>query len=105
MFQQIEGMMQQVASGQIDQQSLNQAADQHINSMDPNVVQQHVATAAATAQENGDTGVAGMLMDLLNRQGSNSQGLQGELISIVTNNPQILQHFAPEFAQGILSKL
>lgn len=105
MFQQIEGMMQQVASGQIDQQSLSQAADQHISSLDPNTVMQHVQNAATTAQQNGDTGMAGQLMGLLNQQGSNPQGLQGALVSVITNNPQILQHFAPDFAKGILGNL
>jgi hypothetical protein len=105
MSQQIESMMQQMASGQIDQQSLNQAADQHISSLDPNQVLQHVQTAATTAQQNGDSGVAGMLTGLLNQQGSNPQGIQGALVSIITNNPQILQHFAPDFAKGILGNL
>jgi hypothetical protein len=105
MFQQIEGMVQQVASGEIDQQSLSQAADQHIGSLDPNQVAQHVQTAATNAQQNGDTGMAGQLMGLLNQQGSNPQSLQGDLVTIITNNPQILQHFAPDFAKGILSGL
>jgi hypothetical protein len=105
MFQQIEGMAQQLASGQLDQQSLNQAAEQHINSLDPNQVMQHVQTAAATAQQNGDSGAAGMLTGLLSQQGSNPQGLQGELVTIITNNPQILQHFLPDFAKGILGNL
>ncbi len=105
MFQQLEGVMQQVASGQIDPQSLSQAADQHIGSLDPNTVMQHVQSAANTAQQNGDTGMAGMLTGLLSQQGSNPQGIQGELVSIITNNPQILQHFAPDFAKGILGNL
>lgn len=105
MFQQIESMAQQIASGQLDQQSLNQAADQHISSMDPNQVLQHVQTAATTAQQNGDSGVAGMLTGLMNQQGSNPQGIGGALVSIITNNPQILQHFAPDFAKGILGNL
>jgi hypothetical protein len=105
MFAQIEGMARQVASGEIDQQSLSQAVDQHIGSLDPNQVAQHVQTAATTAQQNGDTTMAGQLIGLLSQQGSNPQGLQGGLVSIITNNPQILQHFAPDFAKGILSGL
>jgi hypothetical protein len=105
MFQQLEGMMQKVVSGEIDQQSVGQAADEHVSSMDAGQLTQHVQTAANNAQQNGDTGLAAQLTGLLEQYRSNPQNLKGELVSLITNNPQVLQHFAPEFAKNILGKI
>ena len=105
MFQEIEGMMQRVASGEIDQQSVGQAAQQQVNSMDHGELTQHLQTAADNAQQSGQSDIAQQIMGLISQHGSNPQGLKDEAVSLITNNPQILQHFAPEFAQKIMGSL
>jgi hypothetical protein len=102
MFQEIEGMIQKAAAGEIDQQSVSQAADQHVNSMDSNELTQHVQTAADNAQQSGNTSIAQQLISLVETQGSNPEGLKSGVIRLITSNPQILTHFAPEFARSIL---
>ena len=84
MFQEIEGMMQKVASGEIDAQSVGKAADQHVNSMDSNELAQHVQTAATNAQQNGNSDVAGQLMSLVEQYRSNPQGLKSEIVTLIT---------------------
>jgi hypothetical protein len=103
MFQEIEGALQKVVSGEIDRQSLGQAAEQQVNAMDHGELTQHVQTAADNAQQNGDTGMAAQLTQLLEDYRSNPQDLKGEVIRLISNNPQILQRFAPAFAKEILS--
>lgn len=105
MFQEFEGLLQKVASGEVDLQSVGQAAGQHVNSMDSSDLSQHVQTAASNAQQNGDTGIAAQLMSLLEQHRSNPDSLKGEVIDLIKNNPQILEHFAPDFAKNILGAL
>jgi hypothetical protein len=105
MFQGIEGMIQRVASAEIDQQSVGQAANDQVSSMDHGELTQHLQTAADNAQQNGQTDIAQQIVALIEQHGSNPQGLKDEAISLISNNPQILQHFAPEFAQKILGSL
>ncbi|MBV9719302.1 MAG: hypothetical protein JOZ77_08280 [Candidatus Eremiobacteraeota bacterium] len=103
MFQEIEGMIQKAASGEIDQQTVSQGADQHVNSMDSNELAQHVQIAANNAQQSGNGGLAQQLVNLVETQRSNPDALKSGIISLISNNPQILAHFAPSFAQGILN--
>jgi len=103
MFQEIEGMIQKVASGGIDGQTVRQAADQHVNAMDAGQLTQHVETAAKDAQQNGNSSVAQQLIELLETQGSNPQALKGGIVRLIEANPQILTHFAPEFVRGMLA--
>ncbi len=105
MFQEFEGLLQRVASGEVDLQSIGQAAGQHVNPMDSSELSQHVQTAASNAQQNGDIGIATQLVSLLEQYRSNPDGLKGEVVDLIKNNPQILQHFAPDFAKNILGAL
>lgn len=105
MFQEMEGMLQKAVAGQLDQQQVAQATSQHVNSMDPNELTQHVQTAADNAQQNGNTGLAAQLYGLVQQYESNPSGLKDEVINLVSNNPQILQQFAPEFAQNVLQRI
>jgi hypothetical protein len=105
MFQQFEDMAQKLVSGDIDPQAVGDAAAEHVNSMDASEVQQHAQTAADNAQQNGNEGLAQQLTSLVQQYQSNPEGLKGELVTLISNNPQVIQQFAPEFAQKILGSL
>ncbi|HET9096922.1 MAG TPA: hypothetical protein VFN37_09685 [Candidatus Baltobacteraceae bacterium] len=66
---------------------------------------QNLQTAAQNAQQNGSEDVAQQIMGLLSQHGSNPQSLKQEAISLITKNPQILQHFEPQFAKDVLSRI
>lgn len=84
MFQEFEGMAQKLAAGGLD-------------SMDGNQLQQHVQTAADTAQQNGNQQLAQQLTSLLQQYEANPEGLKSEIVNLIKNDPQILEQFAPEF--------
>lgn len=100
----ISGLLQQFTSGQGDPQQVAQAADQHLNSVGPNEVQQQLQTAADNAQSSGNGDLANTIQGLIDQHGSSS-GIVGAAVNLIKNNPQVLQHFEPSFAQGILSKI
>ena len=105
MFQELEGFVQKVTTGEIDQQSVSQAASQQVNNMPHEEVAQHVQTAAQNAQQSGQTDMAQQLMQMVQQHGSDPQALKQDVVSLISSNPQIIQHFAPEFAQKILGAL
>lgn len=105
MFNEISGLLQQVTSGQVDQQSVSQAANDHVGSMDPSEVTQHLQTAADNANQNGQGDIAQVITGFIERDGANPDALKQDAVGLITNNPQILQQFAPEFARGILSRI
>ena len=105
MFQEFEGMAQKLLSGEIDPQAVTDAAAQHVNSMDASELQQHAQTAADNAQQSGNEGLAQQLSSLVQQYQSNPEGLKREIVSLISNNPQVLQQFAPAFAQKILGSL
>lgn len=105
MFQEFEGMAQKLMSGDIDPQAVNDAVAQHVNSLDANELQQHAQTAADNAQQSGNERLAQQLSSLVQQYQSNPEGLKGEIVSVISNNAEILQQFAPEFAQKILGSL
>ena len=100
----IQGLLQQaIGSGNGD--SVAQATSDHIATMDTSEVTQHLQTAADTASANGQPDVASEIQDLLTRAQSDPDSLKAAAIDYVKSNPQVLEHFAPTFAQGILSRL
>jgi len=105
MFNEVEGLLQRVTTGEVDQPSVSQAASDHVSDMDHSQLTQNLQTAADNANQNGQSGIAQQLMGLISRNGSNPVGMKQEAISVITNNPQILEHFAPDFAKGILSRI
>ncbi len=102
MENEISGLIEQFTGGANSDQA-QQAASDHVQSMDDTQVQQHLQTAADNAQSSGDTGVASMISSVLS--GGGAGDLKSRAIDLITNNPQVLQHFAPEFAQGILGRI
>ena len=84
-------------------QAVQQAAGEHVQNMDDSQVQQHVQTAANNASQKGDESSAQILQSLL--QAQQSGNLKQALVQQLTSNPQLLEHFAPGFAKGILSRI
>ncbi len=105
MFNEISGLLRQLTSGQVDQQSVSQAANDHVGSMDGSDVSQHLQTAADNADQNGQGDVVQAITGIIERDGTDTEALKRDAIGLISSNPQILQHFSPEFAQGILSRL
>lgn len=84
-------------------QAVQQAAGEHVQNMDDSQVQQHVQTAASNASQNGDESAAQILKSLL--QARQSGNLKQALVEQLKSNPQLLEHFAPDFAKGILNRV
>lgn len=105
MMNDVQGLISRVTTGEIDQSSVSNAASDHVSNMSPDEVKQHLQVAAQSAGNNGFSGVAQQIQGLLQQHGSNPQSLKQEAISLISSNPQILQHFAPDFAKGILNKI
>jgi predicted solute-binding protein len=85
-------------------QAVQQAAGDHVQNMSDAQVQQHVQTAAGNATQNGDDSAAQALRSILSSS-QQSGGVKQALIQQLTSNPQLLEHFAPEFAKAILSRV
>lgn len=105
MFNNLENMVQQAVSGNVDPQAVEQAANQHVQQLDNGELANHVETAANNLQQQGNNDLAQQAMGLVQQLRSNPSGAKDAVVSFIKNNPQVLQHFAPSFAQGILSKL
>ncbi len=85
--------------------TIQQAVQQHVGSADHAEIQSNLRAAIENAATNGDPGLAAQFAGLLSKQGSNPAGLKAEVISLITDDPGILQHFDPSFANAVLSKL
>ena len=85
--------------------AVGQAATDHVSALPAGEVAQNLQTAASNAQANGQPEVANEIGDLITRAESDPEALKSAAISYIEQNPQSLAHFAPSFAQGILSKL
>jgi hypothetical protein len=105
MFQDIEGIVQRATTGQIDPTSVGQATSKSVTSMDHQELTRHLQAAAGNAQQNGQPDLAQQIFTLLEKNGRDPAALKAGAIELVQNNPQILQHFAPELAKDILSRL
>lgn len=105
MFDSLKGMVQQAISGEIDSQAIGQAASDHVENCDSDDLAGHLQTAATNLQQNGQTDLAQQATSLISQVQSNPSGAKDAVVSFIQNNPQVLQHFAPDFAQGILSKV
>jgi predicted YcjX-like family ATPase len=105
MMNEVSGLLQRFTTGEIDQSNVSQAANDHVSNMSHDQLTQNMQNAAQNAQQNGNGDVAQQIMGLLSQHGSNPQSLKQAVISLVSGNPQILQHFTPDFAKGILNRI
>ncbi|MDP9017983.1 MAG: hypothetical protein M3N19_06670 [Candidatus Eremiobacteraeota bacterium] len=100
----IGSMIQEVTGGG-NAESLAQAAEQHLGSMAPEEVTQHLQTAAGNASQNGQPDVAQEIQGMIANKQVDPEGLKNAAISYIKSNPQVLTHFAPAFAQGLLNRV
>ncbi|MBV8727844.1 MAG: hypothetical protein JO233_08660 [Candidatus Eremiobacteraeota bacterium] len=105
MFDEVKTLAENAMSGKVDPQALEQAATDHVGSMDQGEIADHLQTAAQNLQNQGQPDLAQQAMGLVSQLQSSPGGAKDAVVSFITNNPQVLQHFAPSFAQGILSRL
>ncbi|MBV9646200.1 MAG: hypothetical protein JO043_01910 [Candidatus Eremiobacteraeota bacterium] len=105
MFGNIENMISQVTGGQVDPQQLEQAASEHVSEMDSGELANHLQNAADTANQNGNPQVAQDLMNMVQQHRVDPDSLKNAAVQYLRDNPGVLSHFAPPFAQGILSKV
>src|SRR5579884_1104070 len=103
MFNEVRTLIEQAASAD-GQQAVQKAATDHIQQMNDTELAQKTQTAAQNAQQSGDTSIADTLQKLLSNQQEGSQSLKDRLISLITTNPQILQHFESDFAKSIMAR-
>lgn len=104
MFNEMSGMVQRAVTGEIDQTSISEAASDHVENMDHDELKGQLQQAADNASSSGNTGIAEMITTVVSQHGSNPEALKEQAVSLITNNPQILQHLTPSFAQGILGR-
>jgi hypothetical protein len=104
-FGNIENVIRQVTGGQIDPQSLERAVMEHLSQTGSGDVAGHLRDAATTASQNGQPGIAQELMDMVAQHQANPEGLRDAAIAYIKSKPEVLTHFAPPFAQGILNRV
>ncbi len=105
MFNEVEGLMKRAVSGEIDQSSLQQAAEQHVQSVDDQTLKQNVQQAASNAQQNNQPDLAQQIQSMLQQHGTNPQALKDDVVALIKNNPEVLKHFEGGFAKNILSRI
>jgi hypothetical protein len=105
MFDSIKNVVEQAASGKLDPQALASAVEGHLSTVDDGQLAGHLQTAATNLQQQGQGDLAQQAMALVGQLQSNPSDAKAAIVSFVQSNPQILQHFAPEFARGILSRI
>lgn len=105
MMNRIQSLVGEIENGNVDTTQVEQAAQQHVESMDGGQVQQHLQTASANAAQSGDAGLAQEIENLLSAHQGNPQDLKSAAVDFIKTHPQVIRHFAPEFAQGLLGKI
>ncbi|HEV3153445.1 MAG TPA: hypothetical protein VGZ02_06565 [Candidatus Baltobacteraceae bacterium] len=105
MFNEVENLVQRVTTGEIDPGAVSQAAGDHVSSIPSEQLGEHLQTAVQNANNSGQTDIAQQLVGLLQQHETGGQGLQQQVASLISSNPQILQYFEPEFVRNILAKV
>lgn len=85
--------------------AVQQATEDHVAAMPPDEVEQHLQTAAENANANGQPDVAQEIQGIIETRHVDPEELKNAAISYIKSNPQVLTHFAPSFAQGILNRV
>jgi len=104
MFEQLKNM----AGGLLNNanpQDVSEAAAEHVQKMDSQELGDNLEGAAEKLQEEGQGDLAQQVMGVVSQVQSNPSGAKDAAINLIKNNPQLLQRFAPDFLQGILSKI
>jgi hypothetical protein len=105
MFNEVQGLLQRVTTGEIDTSSVSQAAGDHVQNMDHEQLKNNLQTAAGNASQNGQSDLAQQITSLISQHGANPQALKDAAVSLISSNPQILQQFEPGFVKSILGRV
>ncbi|HZY97431.1 MAG TPA: hypothetical protein VFE35_10030 [Candidatus Cybelea sp.] len=105
MFDAIKTVAEQAMSGQLDSSAVGQAVSDHLDTVSNDQLSDHLQTAASNLQASGQNDLAQQVTGLVQQISSNPSGAKDTVVSFIQSNPQVLQHFTPDFAQGIASRL
>lgn len=105
MFDAIKNVAQQMMSGNTDSATVQQAVGDHLDSVGNDQLADHLQTAASNLQANGQTDFAQQATVLVEQIRNNPAGAKDAVVAFIAGNPQLLQHFPPDFVAGIASKL
>jgi hypothetical protein len=105
MFDAIKNVAQQMMPGNMDSAAVGQAVGDHVDSVGNDRLADHLQTVASNLQGNGQTDLAQQATVLVEQIRTNPAGAKDAVVAFIQGNPQLLQHFPPDFVQGIASKL
>jgi hypothetical protein len=105
MFDAIKNVAAQMMSGNVNSAAVGEAVSNHLDSVGSDGLADHLQNAASNLQDNGQAGDAQQVAALVEQIRSNPAGAKDAVVAFIQGNPQLLQHFSPEFVQGIASKL
>lgn len=105
MFDSIKNMAEQAMLGNLDSGAVGQAVSGHLGTLDDGQLSDQLQTASSNLQANGQGDLAQQVSGLVEQLASNPSGAKDAVVAFVQSNPQVLEQFAPEFAQGIMSRL
>jgi 23S rRNA G2445 N2-methylase RlmL len=105
MFDAIKNVAERMMSGSVDSAAVKQAVGDHLDSVGNDQLADHLQTAAFNLQDSGQTEYAQQATVLVEQIRSNPAEAKDAVVAFIQGNPQLLQHFSPEFVQGIASKL
>jgi hypothetical protein len=88
-----------------DYHALHDAADAYIHSIPDSEIHAIIRHAAERAIANWDGGSAWRLRDLISKAVTYPPVVKRGAVLLVMTNPQILKHFSPEFAEGVVRGL
>ncbi len=100
----LESILGNLTGGKADPQAVQEAASEHVSSMDSGELSDHLETAAERAEQNGQPGMASQIQSLISQHGGNPDALKSAAVEYIKNNPKVLTQFAPSFAKGILGR-
>ena len=105
MFDAIKGFAEQAISGELDSTTVGQAVSDHLDNVDNDRLSDRLQTAASNLQADGQGDLAQQVTGLVQQISANPSGAKDTVVSFIQQNPEVLQHFAPDFVQGIASRL
>lgn len=100
----VRSLLERYTSGQIGSDRLGTVTEEYLSSMPASEVQQRLERAADSVAADGNGEVASFIRDLLSEFGG-GPAVKDAAANVIKNNPQLLQHFEPDFTQAILRRI
>ncbi|MBV9080938.1 MAG: hypothetical protein JO102_07460 [Elusimicrobia bacterium] len=83
---------------------VGKAAADHVADMPADEVADHLQSAADKAAQAGQDDTAQELLQMVEQRKADPDALKNMAVGYIKEHPEVLQHFAPSFAQGILNR-